>query len=353
MAFTFYVDSMIRGYHEYMMIWSDPIVGEELCCEREPGNSSDPYAVAVKKQISGEDKIVGHVPRKISTICSIFIRRGGTIRCVINGRRRHSSDLPQGGLEIPCALHFMTVSGYEGKKAKNLIESTLCVEVSEVPLTVNAPTAVNPAEERNIEDVQEPGEMSPVIIPEDKAEEDVQSPQKKRAKCIDVERIVMGEELCDIEINFAQQLLKAQFTKLNGLASTLYQEKRVKLTESLIQNKVQIIYCKTRHHWIAASTVNCATGEVRVYDSIFQYCDKETEQTINNLFHNGTSKLTIKVAHCQKQKGGADCGLFTIAFTTAITFGVNPSKLRLKQESMRAHLINCFNKNHLSLFPCV
>ena len=251
-------------------------------------------------------------------------------RCVINGCQRHSSDLPQGGLEIPCVLHFMAVTGYEGKKAKNLIESTLCVEVSEVPLTVNATTAVNPAEERNIEDVQEPGEMSPVIIPEDKAEEDVRSPQKKRAKCT---------------TTIKSTVYKTKFT--------LYQEKRVQLTESLIQNKVQIIYCKTRHHWIAASTVNCATGEVRVYDSIFQYCDKETEQTITNLFHICTSKLTIKVAHCQKQKGGADCGIFAIAFTTAIAFGVDPSKLRLKQESMRAHLINCFNKDHLSLFPCV
>ena len=145
------------------------------------------YTVAVKKQISGEDKIVGYVPRNISTICSLYIRRGGTIRCVINGRQRHSSDLPQGGIEIPCVLHFMAVIGYEGKKAKNLIGSTLCVEVSEVPITVNAPTVVNPAEESNTEDVQEPGEMSPVIIPEGKAEEDVQSPQKKRAKCIDVE----------------------------------------------------------------------------------------------------------------------------------------------------------------------
>ena len=83
-------------------------------------------------------------------------------------------------------------------------------------------------------------------------------------------------------------------------------------------------------------------GEVRIYDSVFQYCDKETEQTINNLFHFDTGKLTITVAHCQKQKGGADYGLFAIAFTTAIAFGMDPSRLQLKQESMRAHLINCF-----------
>ena len=72
--------------------------------------------------------------------------------------------------------------------------------------------------------------MSPVIIPGDKAKEDGRSPQKKRAKCIDVERIIMGEELCDIEINFTQQLLKAQFTKLT---STLYQKIWVQLTEGV------------------------------------------------------------------------------------------------------------------------
>ena len=112
--------------------------------------------------------------------------------------------------------------------------------------------------------------MSPVVIPEQEAEECVMLPQKKKAKCMDLERILMGEELCDIEINFAQNLLKAQFKELNGLTSTLYQEKKVRLTESLIQNKVQIIYCKTRHHWIAASTVKCVTGEVKIYDSILR-----------------------------------------------------------------------------------
>ena len=37
---------------------------------------------------------------------SLFIRRGGTIECIVTGTRRYSSDLPQGGLEIPCRLLF-------------------------------------------------------------------------------------------------------------------------------------------------------------------------------------------------------------------------------------------------------
>ena len=52
---------MIRGYHVYKDIWNDPD-DEVLECKREPGNSSDPYAVAVLKEITGADTVVGHVP---------------------------------------------------------------------------------------------------------------------------------------------------------------------------------------------------------------------------------------------------------------------------------------------------
>ena len=31
---------------------------------------------------------VGHVPRKISSVCSMFLRRGGTISCRVTGSRR-------------------------------------------------------------------------------------------------------------------------------------------------------------------------------------------------------------------------------------------------------------------------
>lgn len=50
---------------------------------------------------------MGNVPRKISALCSTFIRKGGTISCCVTGSRRYSSDLPQGGLEIPCIIKFV------------------------------------------------------------------------------------------------------------------------------------------------------------------------------------------------------------------------------------------------------
>ena len=40
----------IRGYHLYKEVW-EAAVGESLVCEREPENTSDRYAVAVKKEL--------------------------------------------------------------------------------------------------------------------------------------------------------------------------------------------------------------------------------------------------------------------------------------------------------------
>lgn len=179
------------------------------------------------------------------------------------------------------------------------------------------------------------------------------SPVKKRSKLFDPEEIIMGEELSDNEIHLAQQLLKKQFPALNGLQSTLLQGKQMTLTESEVYNKVQIIHCNSCHQWIVASTVQCNFNQVRVYESLFTYCDKETERVIANLFQCDSSKLTITVSRSHKQKGTVDCGLFAIANATAIEFGKNPSKLRFKQEALRSHLVNCYNKNFMSPFPCI
>ena len=92
---SFSVEAMVRGYRVYRAIW-EAAVGETLNCAREVGNRSDTFAVAV---IKGGDT-VGHVPRRISSICSIFLRNGGAISCEIIDSRHFSQDLPQGGLHV-------------------------------------------------------------------------------------------------------------------------------------------------------------------------------------------------------------------------------------------------------------
>ena len=102
MACMYEVDSCVRSYHVYQDTWT-LLVGEELYCEREEENIHDRYAVVVKK---GSAR-VGHVPRKVSAPCTLFLRKGGTLKCRITAvHRRYSADLPQGGLEIPCKLVF-------------------------------------------------------------------------------------------------------------------------------------------------------------------------------------------------------------------------------------------------------
>ena len=54
------LESDVRGFHVYRPDWN-PVLGEELTAEREPGNSEDPFAVRLKR--GGET--IGHVPREI------------------------------------------------------------------------------------------------------------------------------------------------------------------------------------------------------------------------------------------------------------------------------------------------
>ena len=95
------IEEMVRGYHVYQEIW-DAALGEQLSCKREPGNCKDPFAVAVVRALV----TVGHLPKKISSVCSMFLLRGGTIHCQVIAPRHYSGDLPQGGLKIPCMLTF-------------------------------------------------------------------------------------------------------------------------------------------------------------------------------------------------------------------------------------------------------
>ena len=66
---TLKVDSCIQGYHVFKSIWN-PTTGEELNCVRERTNTEDPYAVAVICRSA----VVGHVPRKMSAVCALFLR---------------------------------------------------------------------------------------------------------------------------------------------------------------------------------------------------------------------------------------------------------------------------------------
>ena len=323
---------MVRGYHVYQDIWT-AVVDEEFPCKREAGNRFDPFAVAVMK--SDTTTVIGHVPRRISSICSLFLRKEGSITCLVTGHRRFSADLVQGGLEIPCVLRFQGDTKVTAK-AKKLVESAL---------STTAAVCCPASKKRKVADV-------PTILPD--ADEDTSSEEWVRfgkglvLTVADKEHILAGGKLDDRHIDVAQNLLKQQFSEVGGLQSTLLQAKPRKQCE---QNKkmIQIVHSRG-DHWIVAATTLAADDRVLVYDSVYTTLDRPTKNTIFNLFPASTCTELVQV---NRQKGGLDCGVFAVAISTALAFQQNPAVIKFDQAAMRPHLVACFEKRQVSPFPSV
>ena len=311
-----------------------------LHCSRDTSNTKDPYAVSVIKSGTG---VVGHVPKKISTACSIFIRRGGSITCKVIGSRHYSRDLPQGGMEIPCLLEFTS-------SAERLTRTAL-------DLPADAPSNVlPPAPNQEIEEKSTDGKS--VLDSEKPAEQNLVPAAKKFKSSLtadDMDDIIMEKKLSDKHITFAQDLLKSQFENINGLECTLMQSKNTVLTEDATKNKLQIFHDRD-DHWIAASNMmTVEANQVAVYDSVYHSLDALTQDAITRKFKCDdiqTSKPpVIKLMNFQKQKGSKDCGLFAIAVITALAFGQEPSTSKFIQEEMRPHLSTCFQNEKMTQFP--
>ena len=326
------VESRVRGLHVYKDTWT-PSVGEELPCKRETGNDKDRYAVAVMRG----DTIVGHVPRKISAACSLFLRRNGTIRCTVTGSRRFSADLPQGGLEVPCELKFKGEPNDVAKVRKLL--------------TVGSSTTPN-AETTEIEQPKKKIKMEPDLI-------SVEDVVIKNGNCsttwlsfnhiklteADRDIVTMGEQLTDKHINFAQFILKKQFVKLLGLQSTVLLS-NLKAPLPAV-GALQIVHSRG-NHWIVASTVGCSAGEVMVFDSLYSSIDQLTLELLLKLFGPDTK---VKLEMSPQQYGGKDCGVFAIAMCTSLAYGHRPSCIAYDQSTMRCHLVRCYEKLCFAPFP--
>ena len=80
---------------------------EVLTCRRETDNLHDRFAVMVIK-------VVGHVPTKISTISSLFLR-SGTITCEVSGSRQYRARGLMYKVLINCGVIFIGVMLFKNK----------------------------------------------------------------------------------------------------------------------------------------------------------------------------------------------------------------------------------------------
>ena len=290
MTAEYIVESCVRGYHYYQNIW-DPVIDEVLACA-----PHDRYAVAVYK----DTQVVGHVARKISTVCYLFLRKGGAIFCVVTDTRRYSYDLPQGGMEIPCLLKFRGNSNIL-QKIKQLLQRDEDEDINaEVSLKEPPAKIFKPSESSS--------RSSKTIFHANGDADTWVRCHRGVLRFNDKVILQNGGELSDKHIQFAQKLIKEQFPLIGGLCSTLLQDR----CYNLPLNSVQIIHCLRRHHWIAASNIGCPHNSVNIYDSLFSDLDAATYKLINNMF--GEDECEISMRKVQVQAGIKDCGVFATCF---------------------------------------
>ena len=159
--------------------------------------------------------------------------------------------------------------------------------------------------------------------------------------------ITNNEYLCDRIIDAAMQLLIRDNPQL--------------FMQSVILPHSLLIYSPTPtihvhhvggNHFVTSSTVD-NPGLVTVYDSLnSNKFSTELNQQITSIYSPDTFAPTIRQAHIvNPQKGGIDCGIFSIAYAIELIAGNDPMNYEFDQGSMRQHLISCLEKRKLEPFP--
>ena len=68
-------------------------------------------------------------------------------------------------------------------------------------------------------------------------------------------------------------------------------------------------------------------------------------------FFSSSHIFTLNFVDVQMQSGTYDCGLFAVAFATALTLGHNPGQFFFDQQAIRRHLWTCLKNNKMLTFP--
>ena len=155
--------------------------------------------------------------------------------------------------------------------------------------------------------------------------------------------------LNDKIINAAQRLLKKQYG-VPGLQDTVLGHTCAFDVVGGLEF-VQVLH-SNGNHWLTVSTVGCSYSTVKVYDSLYKKMPKSTIKQVCGLLVSSEPSITLQFAPSDRQLNGSDCGIFALAFCTALCEGKDPQGLQFNQKAMRQHLLQCLTQGHLKPFPC-
>ena len=114
---------------------------------------------------------------------------------------------------------------------------------------------------------------------------------------------------------------------------------------------IQILH-NGRGHWLTISTIGAKDdAEVCIYDSMYPSVSTIVKSQIAALLATKNKEIKMRFMDVQKQSGGYDCGVFAIAFATALAHGFNPGKYLFNQHVMWKHLLKCIEMANITMFP--
>ncbi|XP_028409955.1 uncharacterized protein LOC114532611 [Dendronephthya gigantea] len=167
------------------------------------------------------------------------------------------------------------------------------------------------------------------------------------------ERILIKQEIIrHSTVNLAQQFLQKSFPNINGLQ--IIDRGSIQTFEHVSGDFIQILN-DGYDHWVCVSNLEIDVKDpatVNMYDSMNQgFIAKFTKQQLASFMCIQSAEMKIIMKSVQQQTSHVDCGVFAIAFATALALGQDPSKLRYDVPKMRPHLVECLKLKKMSPFP--
>ncbi|CAH3154825.1 unnamed protein product [Pocillopora meandrina] len=155
----------------------------------------------------------------------------------------------------------------------------------------------------------------------------------------DVDIIGKNAMLTDLQIQMAQELLHRQFPYIEGLLSpTIGKAEQFPVMRNSF---IQVLHTGG-NHWVCVSNIGCShNNQVKLYDSLYSGIAPFTREQIGALLFNQDSNQT----------NGTDCGVFVIAFATALCHNMDPTSLKFNRRAIRAHLLDSLKMDTLVYSP--
>ena len=166
----------------------------------------------------------------------------------------------------------------------------------------------------------------------------------------DKEILSSGAWLNGSIISACQVILASQFTSKSGFQDVVH---GIVMDYNIqTQGFIQILHDADRNHWVTFTNVGSSEPEqVYVYDSLFSYSSPCLRAQVACLLHTTKPSFTLAFVDLHKQDGYNDCGVFAVAFATALCFEQQPGKFIFHQNHMRQHLLKCLEMSSFTMFP--